>query len=75
MEAEARPPGADPTGVPATGAPATGAAAAAPTTPPKERIGIFPSWKWVYGTVVVYGVITVLFLLALTRLLDFGATP
>ena len=46
-----------------------------PLSPQEERVGIFPSWKWVYGTVVVYGVVMVLFLLILTRLLDFRAVP
>ena len=33
-------------------------------------IGPFPSWAWVYGTVLVYGVLMILALWALTRLLD-----
>ena len=33
-------------------------------------VGIFPSWAWVYGTVLVYGVLMILALWALTRLLD-----
>ncbi|MFC1574539.1 hypothetical protein ACFL5A_01325 [Gemmatimonadota bacterium] len=34
------------------------------------RIGIFPNWAWVYGTVLVYGVLVILLLLVLTRILD-----
>ena len=33
-------------------------------------IGLFPSWKWVYGTVLVYGVLVILALWILTRILD-----
>ena len=36
------------------------------------RIGIFPSWRWVYGTVVVYGVVVIVVLTILTHLLGFG---
>ncbi len=39
------------------------------------RVGIFPSWKWVYWTVVIYGVLTIGALILLTRILDFGAGP
>lgn len=37
------------------------------------RIGPFPSWGWVYGTVLVYGVVVIAVLIVLTRLLRFGA--
>jgi hypothetical protein len=33
-------------------------------------VGIFPSWRWVYGTVLVYGSLMILVLWLLTRLLD-----
>lgn len=39
------------------------------------RIGIFPNWRWVYTTVVVYGIVTIGALLILTRVLGFGVTP
>ena len=39
------------------------------------RIGIFPSWSWVYGAVVIYGVLTIGVLILLTRILDFGTGP
>ena len=35
-------------------------------------IGIFPTWRWVYGTVVVYGVVVIVVLTILTRFLGFG---
>jgi len=38
-------------------------------------IGIFPNWRWVYVTVVVYGVAVIALLLLLTRVLDFRAGP
>jgi hypothetical protein len=38
----------------------------------EERIGIFPSWKWVYGTVIVWGVVLILALTVLTRIFSFG---
>lgn len=36
-------------------------------------IGIFPSWGWVYGTVLVWFVVVVAALYVLTVTLDFGA--
>ncbi len=39
------------------------------------RVGIFPSWSWVYGAVIIYGVLTIGVLILLTRILDFGAGP
>jgi len=39
------------------------------------RVGPFPSWKWVYGTVLVYGTLVIGVLWILTRLLDPGAWP
>jgi hypothetical protein len=44
-------------------------------SPEDGRVGIFPNWAWVYGTVVIYGVVMILFLLILTRFWDFGAAP
>jgi len=41
----------------------------------KGKVGPFPSWGWVYGTVVTYGVLMILFLWVLTRVLDPGAVP
>ncbi|MGD2121193.1 MAG: hypothetical protein PVJ76_05595 [Gemmatimonadota bacterium] len=38
-----------------------------------ERVGIFPSWRWVYGTVLVYGIVLIAVLILVSRLLDFGA--
>lgn len=37
------------------------------------RIGIFPSWRWLYGTVIVYAAVVVLLLYLFTVTLDFGA--
>ncbi len=37
-------------------------------------IGVFPNWRWVYTTVVVYGVVVILALLVLTHVLDPGGT-
>lgn len=39
------------------------------------RIGIFPNWRWVYTTVVVYGVVTIGALLILTWVLSPGVAP
>jgi len=39
------------------------------------RVGIFPSWSWVYGAVIIYGVLTIGVLILLTRILDFGTGP
>lgn len=41
----------------------------------KERIGLFPSWKWVYGTVVVWGILVIVALTILTEVLSFGVSP
>lgn len=38
-------------------------------------IGPFPSWRWVYGTVLVYGAAVILGLWILTRAMDPGAGP
>jgi len=35
-----------------------------------ERIGIFPSWNWLYLTVIVYATILILLLYLLTIVLD-----
>ena len=40
-----------------------------------EPVGIFPSWKWVYGTVLVYGTLVILILWALTWILEPGSSP
>ena len=36
------------------------------------RIGIFPHWRSLYVTVVVYGVVVIVILTILTRVLSFG---
>lgn len=36
-------------------------------------IGIFPSWGWVYGTVIAWAAFVVLLLYAFTVTLDFGS--
>jgi hypothetical protein len=38
-----------------------------------ERIGIFPSWRWLYGTVVVYTVVLIVLLYVFTVALDYSA--
>ena len=37
------------------------------------RIGIFPSWRSLYVTVIVFGVAVIVLLTILTRALNFGA--
>ena len=37
-----------------------------------ERIGIFPNWRWLYGTVVVYTAILVVVLYIFTVTLDLS---
>ena len=39
----------------------------------EERIGPFPSWRWLYATVIVYGVVVILLLYILTIVLGFGS--
>lgn len=43
--------------------------------PPEEEgpVGIFPSWRWLYGTVLAWFVVVVVALYVLTLTLDFGA--
>jgi hypothetical protein len=41
----------------------------------KGPIGPFPRWKWVYGTVLLYGTLMILALWILTRVLDPGLAP
>ncbi len=45
---------------------------------PKEadsgRIGIFPSWRWLYGAVAVYTAAWIVVLYVLTVTLDRGAS-
>jgi hypothetical protein len=38
-----------------------------------ERIGIFPSWGWLYGAVLVYSTALIILLHIFTVTLDFGA--
>jgi hypothetical protein len=40
-----------------------------------ERVGPFPSWGWVYGTLIVYGILMMGLLSVLTWVLDPGSTP
>ena len=35
-------------------------------------IGIFPSWSWVYGAVIIYTIIAIVLLHVFTVTLDFG---
>jgi len=37
-----------------------------------DRIGIFPSWNSLYALVIIYTVLLILLLYALTRSLDYG---
>lgn len=39
------------------------------------RVGFFPNWRWLYGAVVVYGVLMIGALILLTRVLDFRGGP
>ena len=39
------------------------------------RVGIFPGWGWVYGTVIVYGAVVIGVFTLLTRILSFGRSP
>jgi hypothetical protein len=41
----------------------------------KGRVGIFPNWSWVYGAVLVYGVVVIAVLTVLSRVLSLGANP
>jgi hypothetical protein len=45
------------------------------TTEEDGRVGVFPNWGWVYGVVLVYGVVVIGVLTLLSRLLSFGASP
>ena len=40
----------------------------------EERIGIFPSWRWLYGAVAVYTAAWIIVLYVLTVTLDLGAS-
>ncbi len=37
-----------------------------------ERIGIFPNWRWLYGTVVVYTAVLIVILYIFTTNLDLS---
>jgi len=37
-----------------------------------RRIGIFPSWRWLYLAVVVYTISLILFFYFFTLLFDYG---
>ncbi len=37
-----------------------------------ERVGIFPSWNWLYLTVIVYATVIILLLYLLTIALDYS---
>ncbi|MDA2930211.1 hypothetical protein MYX84_09735 [Acidobacteria bacterium AH-259-O06] len=36
----------------------------------EERIGIFPSWNWLYVTVIVYTTVLIVLLYLLTAIFD-----
>ncbi len=38
-----------------------------------ERIGIFPNWRWLYGTVVAYTAVLIVVLYIFTVTLDLSA--
>ena len=38
------------------------------------RIGIFPSWGWLYGSVIVYTLLLIVLLYVLSVMLDFRAS-
>jgi hypothetical protein len=40
-----------------------------------DRVGPFPSWRALYWTVVVYGLVMISVLAVLTQALSFGAHP
>jgi len=42
------------------------------TVEPEERIGPFPSWRSLYITVLVYGLVVIVLLSILTKVLGFG---
>jgi hypothetical protein len=46
-------------------------------TPEDEEgpIGVFPSWRWVYGAVLVYGTLVIVALWILSRVMDPGGQP
>ncbi len=35
-------------------------------------IGIFPSWSWLYGAIIVYTIVAIVLLHVFTVTLDFG---
>ena len=37
-----------------------------------ERIGIFPNWRWLYGTVVAYTAVVIVILYIFTVTLDLS---
>lgn len=39
----------------------------------EERIGFFPSWKWLYVSVVVYTTLLIVLLYFFTVVLDFSS--
>ena len=41
-------------------------------TEEEGRIGLFPSWRWVYVSVLGYGLLLIILLTILSRVLDFG---
>lgn len=40
----------------------------------EERIGIFPSWSWVYLSVIIYTAVLILFLYLLTDIFDHSVS-
>lgn len=57
------------------GAPPEGPSGGAEPLPDDEGepIGIFPTWGWMYGTVIVWAAFLVLVLYVFTVTFDFGA--
>lgn len=81
LPGEIRPPGAEVPGDEASGRGAPGGGAPADDSPDGEKplpddegepIGIFPTWGWVYGTVVAWAAFLVVLLYVLTVTLDYG---
>ena len=64
--------GMAPRGEPPAGPPDLDRSADSPDSDETGPVGPFASWRWVYGTVLVYGTLMILALWVLTRILDPG---
>lgn len=82
LPGEVRPPGAEVPGDetsgegPSRGGPPHGEPPGAPEPLPDdegEPIGIFPTWGWVYGTVVAWTAVMIVLLYVFTVTFDFSA--